>query len=499
MKIKLPPSNGENLKTVLEKNGIYINSPCGGNGKCGKCKVLILNGETSPRPDEKGYVLACHTKLITECEILLPESDYIFHSLINGKNLQDCGNFNTVSEEYKPSIKSINFSSQQNNQENVSFDNENIKYAVCDIGTTNVKIRKFEGNKISECFFKNPQFPFGGDVISRIANSKNGGYITQCKLIRDAILSRIGDVDLVYICGNPTMMHIFACVDPSPIGVYPFKCVFTETKYLSKSETNLPFDVILLPSSSAYIGSDAVVGVSMLWEKEKNILIADLGTNGEISLIKGGEVYSASTAAGPAIEGANMEMGVCDINNVVSFVDENGMPHINGDKAKGINALGVFSLISYLLKTKKLTSEGRFELCTDEKIIDNKYYITENVYLSQNDISEFMLAKSAVKTAIVLLLRETDTSFSDIDKLVLTGGLSTDISADIFARIGLIPKELKEKAVYIPNLAITATEKCVNREYLKFVENLSEKIITLPLNENPLFEEEFISNIFFDD
>ncbi len=499
MKLKLPPSNGENLKSVLAKNGIYINSPCGGNGKCGKCKVIILNGETYPCPDENGYVLACHTKLITECEILLPENSQIFYSVDNGSNIHNFDNFNTVSGEYNSSIKYSDFSSHQNQQEFNPCDNANIKYAICDIGTTNVKIHKFEKNKITEYFFKNPQFSFGGDVISRIANSKNGGYITQCKLIREAVLSRIGDVDLAYICGNPTMVHIFACVDPSPIGVYPFKCVFTKTKYLSKRETDLPFDVILLPSSSAYIGSDAVVGVSMLWEKEKNILVADLGTNGEISLIKGGEVYSASTAAGPAIECANMEMGVCDINNVVSFVDENGTPRINGDEAKGINALGVFSLISYLLKTKKLSSEGRFELGSDDRISNNRYYITENVYISQNDISEFMLAKSAVKTAIILLLRETATDFSDIDKLVLTGGLSTDISADIFARIGLIPKELKEKAIYVPNLAITATEKCVNREYLKFVENLSEKITTLPLNENPLFEEEFILNIFFDD
>ena len=34
---------GANLLEVLRQNDIWLDSPCGGNGTCGKCKVRILS------------------------------------------------------------------------------------------------------------------------------------------------------------------------------------------------------------------------------------------------------------------------------------------------------------------------------------------------------------------------------------------------------------------------------------------------------------------------
>ena len=42
---------GETLLDALRRHGIYPDAPCGGSGKCGKCKV-IANGTE---------VLACRT------------------------------------------------------------------------------------------------------------------------------------------------------------------------------------------------------------------------------------------------------------------------------------------------------------------------------------------------------------------------------------------------------------------------------------------------------
>ena len=44
------------LSEILEKNDIFIDKPCGGNGKCGKCKVKA-RGHLSPLTDEEKIVL----------------------------------------------------------------------------------------------------------------------------------------------------------------------------------------------------------------------------------------------------------------------------------------------------------------------------------------------------------------------------------------------------------------------------------------------------------
>ena len=46
--------NGENLLILMRRAGFEPDAPCGGNGKCGKCKVTLGDGST---------VLACQTKV----------------------------------------------------------------------------------------------------------------------------------------------------------------------------------------------------------------------------------------------------------------------------------------------------------------------------------------------------------------------------------------------------------------------------------------------------
>ena len=63
--------------------GIPINSICGGDGTCGKCKVLIISdasnfkfndtGVLAQDDKEKGYYLACQTLVKGDLEVDVPE------------------------------------------------------------------------------------------------------------------------------------------------------------------------------------------------------------------------------------------------------------------------------------------------------------------------------------------------------------------------------------------------------------------------------------------
>jgi len=69
------------LKTA-EKAGVYLNSLCGGEGVCGKCRVQIIKGKAKVDKNsiafftkeevEKGYVLACQIPIRENLEILIP-------------------------------------------------------------------------------------------------------------------------------------------------------------------------------------------------------------------------------------------------------------------------------------------------------------------------------------------------------------------------------------------------------------------------------------------
>ncbi len=75
---------GSTILDVAREAGVYIDSACGGIGKCGKCKIRLVSGECSPiAPEEseqigpgelgQGFRLACRAQLQADAVIFIPE------------------------------------------------------------------------------------------------------------------------------------------------------------------------------------------------------------------------------------------------------------------------------------------------------------------------------------------------------------------------------------------------------------------------------------------
>jgi len=68
--------------------GMNIETPCGGQGTCGKCRVRITSGATTPSETEKetfaseeiveGWRLACQTPVLSDMTIHVPDSSLMF-------------------------------------------------------------------------------------------------------------------------------------------------------------------------------------------------------------------------------------------------------------------------------------------------------------------------------------------------------------------------------------------------------------------------------------
>ncbi len=79
--LKTKVSVGTVLLDAAHKIGIYLSSICGGDGYCGKCKVIINDGHFQSRPTtlltpeevRENIVLACQTKVLSDMTVTVPK------------------------------------------------------------------------------------------------------------------------------------------------------------------------------------------------------------------------------------------------------------------------------------------------------------------------------------------------------------------------------------------------------------------------------------------
>ena len=82
--------NASLIRAAMEA-GIHINASCGGSGVCGKCRVLIEQGKVeggiseqlSPEDQEKGYRLACLSKVTSDLVVRIPVESEMDTSRLN--------------------------------------------------------------------------------------------------------------------------------------------------------------------------------------------------------------------------------------------------------------------------------------------------------------------------------------------------------------------------------------------------------------------------------
>ena len=91
--LKAEVPKGAVLLEAAHKAGIYLSSICGGDGYCGKCKVIIDEGQFQSRPTtlltpeeiRENVVLACQTRILSDITVTVPKS----HTLQTSQILMD--------------------------------------------------------------------------------------------------------------------------------------------------------------------------------------------------------------------------------------------------------------------------------------------------------------------------------------------------------------------------------------------------------------------------
>ena len=467
---RLTAQPGQLLLDCLRDAGLAPEAPCGGQGTCGKC-VVRVNGE---------QVRSCAYRVTSDIVAVLPRSGSP-EILASGKS---AGGKNTpLREGWR---------------------------LACDIGTTTVvcSLMDPEGREAAVSSMLNPQRCFGADVVSRIRCALASDMEAMTGAIRKAVETLVRDccrqagivpeqIGVVSIVGNSCMRQLFLGLTPEnlvriPFGIKPeTSTVADASAYIScctGALMPLPADI------SAYLGTDtlACILASGLRERADTVLLVDIGTNGEMVLSHRGRMIACATAAGPALEGANISRGMGGCAGAIDHVYPDGFTVIGGGEETGICGSGIVDAVAVMLRNGVLNSRGR--VLTE----DHSWHISPRVSLTQEDIRQVQLAKGAVAAGIYLMCEHLGITPGQIDRCILAGAFGTYMDPDSACRIGLLPEELAGKVESIGNGALAGAKLLAgDRELLQQAEALAKTVTVLELASLPGFRRSFAGAMGF--
>lgn len=489
---KIQVLKGTTADKVLQKLNIPHYAPCGGKGICGKCKILIDNPEEAQPHDlvlgedliNKGYRLACKYSLNKNTRIIVEET--------TASIMQDAG----VSLE--------------------KAHNKDGEYTVAiDIGTTTIVAYLLcDGKPVDKVGFVNSQSAFGADVVSRIEYCVKNGIEDLHKTLVSALndnvvkLCRQNNADVkietCFVCANTVMLHTLVNKSISGFACAPFTPQFLEKQTVNAADIGIEFckKVVTCSNISSFVGADIVAGIVSTNLQDGCNLLLDLGTNGEIVLSANGKLYACSTAAGPALEGGELDCGMSGVDGAIYDVDiNNGTVDCKyyGSKPVGICGSGILKAISEFLRLGIIDETGRFNKNADDNLKQDRYYLTPDVYISQKDIRAVQLAKSAIFAGVETLLEVANVSKQNLQKVFIAGGFGSYIQKHCLFTLGLLDKQLQDKIVIAGNTSIGGAILWLSHEELrnKFDE-VALQTTTVQLNSHPTFSELFVEGINFE-
>lgn len=495
----------ESLLEAMTRQQIYVDGACGGRGTCGKCKVLLLEGDIAVTSFDrkvltqqelaKGWRLSCKAYPSSDCRVRQsPGTD---------------GDYKAVTDF-------------QRTEETKQGQGE---YAIAiDIGTTTIAVGLLDTGSAELTAVDtelNQQRAYGADVISRIQASNQGkAEVLRKSIQRDLLegirlVSRKSGIDKGRICRaaiacNTTMGHLLLGYSCEALGTYPFtpvniaQIILPFREVFDSEELDIP--VTILPGISAFVGGDVVSGLYAcdMDQAKAPVLMIDLGTNGEMAIGNQDRILVSSAAAGPAFEGGNISCGIGSVAGAISRVSlhQEGLEYqtIGGCEPVGICGTGVIELICELRKGKLIDETGLLE----DQYFEEGFPVADasqgrKLFFTQKDIREIQLAKAAIRAGLDLLISRYGASYEAIDKVYLAGGFGDQMNTEKAVAIGLLPRELSDKLEAVGNSALGGTVKYLTHreasERMKHILALSKEI---SLANDPEFYERYILAMNFE-
>ncbi len=538
--------------TILEaarSAGVVIEAPCNGGGTCGKCKVR-LDGPSAGHVEEfgrhklsdddreKGYVLACQSRIQGDITVIVDEnsgsaglkivSDGVSRSFEIESAIEKRFDVLTKRTYVTAGDKLIGTEDGDTTGENFGV--------VVDIGTTTLVaslVDLVSGKEYASASSLNPQATHAQDVLSRIkfASDPAGLRFMFSELtgevnamIRQIASDSAVDPSRIYevvYSGNTCMLHLATNTDPTSLGKYPYQPALYGGNCVNACELGLGVSefgrTYLPPIIASYVGADITSGVlaAGLDERPGNVLFVDIGTNGEVVLAKDGVLSATSTAAGPAFEGMNITFGMRAAPGAIEEFEiaEDGsltIQTIADIEPEGICGSGLFDIVGELaahgviLKTGRLARPESAILpdALKDRIrpVNGKpvFSITDKVYISQEDIRQVQLAKGAIRAGIEMLLAHNNLAAADLDEVLIAGSFGYHLREKSILNIGLLPHELEGRITFLGNTSKSGGKVfLLNNPSRESIRQLVKNVSVIELSNCDGFDRVFAGHLGF--
>ena len=554
------------LLDAIRQANLNIETPCNGMGFCGKCKVIAKGQLSEPTDREKKIIneekyerLSCMAEVLGDVEVELIEKKKALKTINKGFSIDveidspvklvrlpeidgtspipyaDYIGYKVSSPEL---YRKIAFIEEGNFKEiwGVVFEDRLLDIATykkdvlglaVDIGTTGISyylVDLSNGQVVENLSSLNPQSQYGGDVLTRITYCMENpsGAVKLQELIVDEInntinkivdsLYRIDDIYHIAIAANTTMMHLLLGISPESLAKAPYRSIFLSCQDIKARDISIKANkealLTILPSASSYVGGDIVSGIMASgFQDNKEAVFIDIGTNGELAALKDGKIICTSTAAGPALEGMNIECGCrAEEGAIEKFdIDEDyniSYSTIGNAKAMGICGSGLIDIAGALVKRDIVMKSGRWNKNIDpklaERLVDKKFYITDDIYISQKDIRQIQLAKGAIASGVIMMLDEIGLKIEEIPLIYIAGAFGYHINPDNIMEIGLIPKVFSGDIKFLGNTSLEGARLAlINKDCHKEVYNIKADMEVLELSLKENFQDVFVSQLNF--
>jgi methylamine methyltransferase corrinoid protein reductive activase len=389
-----------------------------------------------------------------------------------------------------------------------------------DLGTSGFRAQKIdlESGEIKKTVItlRNP-LP-GANVMDHLdfaihygLDKAHGLAVTAVKNILTELGVNLTEMEKFSICGNPIQLSIFQGI---PIEDLAYAGERKKQKYhieeqnrdariipladIEGFEEAVNCKLFVPPSIKHEVGADALALIVKAGMIESNdIAIAtDYGTNAEMALKANGVIYTGSAAAGPALEGQEIECGsiasprtICDVefegNNLRCYVLDRDMNTVKGDlvnpktgevlekgdiTAKGITGTGVIALIETGMRNKLIVLP---KIQTTDGII----HLQDGIIFTDKDLIAAGRAIGAIRAGHITLCAAAGIDMEELQIAHMSGAAGTYMDAAKAQKVGMIPYNTSYVSQIGNTSLIVAREILLSEDRLWELQAIAKEIL----------------------
>jgi uncharacterized 2Fe-2S/4Fe-4S cluster protein (DUF4445 family) len=396
-----------------------------------------------------------------------------------------------------------------------------------DLGTTNLVALLYDNVAQQEVItrsLENPQIAFGSDILTRMHHVMAGRSDDVYKALIDGVNSLVSalcreagiearEIHAVAAAGNTVMTHFFLGLDIGTIPVDPFVPVVRTPGFFSAAELGIDISpeavVYAFPNAGSYVGGDITAGIiaSGMAQSGGTAVLIDVGTNAEVVIGNRDWMIVGAGAAGPALE-----EGICRIGKrakkgiVYDFEIRDGnitCKTFDHAAPEGICGSGMVSLLYELYNAGMIDRSGTLApgRHVGDRDGERAFFIDcespGELFITQNEIRNFMRSKAAMFTLLLVLTRSVGISFGDIGNVYVSGALGTGIDPVKAVGIGMLPAWPAASVKSLGNSSLEGARMLLVDGGLADTANAVVRKITYKhMHDDPEFMKEYLGAVF---